>query len=72
MVSNILFFALKVRFDDGEECDDIHSEHVFSEAEYRRLERKDPPKVAGRAEVAKNHPLYGLGFCRKWIGTSQR
>jgi hypothetical protein len=62
-------FVSKVRFDDGDECDNIRPDQLYSEAAFRRLERKEPPKVIGdTSDAIQSHPLYSLGFCRQWIG----
>jgi hypothetical protein len=60
-----------VRFDDGDLCDDLLPENVFSEFEYRHMEQKDPPEVINSsAPNGHNHVLHNLHFCRKWIGLS--
>jgi hypothetical protein len=63
----VLSFLDQIQFDDGDTCDNILPEHVFSEADYKRIEGKDPPAPSSDSH---NHPLSGFGFCRKWIGKS--
>jgi hypothetical protein len=70
------YFDRQVRFEDGDSCDGIRPWQLFSEAEYKRRTRSEPPEPKGQGidvdentvEPSAAHALFGLGFCQNWIG----